>query len=407
MRIVVVNNFYPPRVGGSAHLSDALARGYAARGHEVLVVTAAYQDAPAEEWRDGVRVVRFPAFTLPESRLAVSFDISFATRPSLRRRLAALLDDFAPDVIHQHGQFMDLTWATGAYARRRGIPVLLSVHTRLENPAATYRHAFRFLDALLVAPRLRRFRPTLVVMDSYMQDYIDQRYRNGHSGLVAIPVGVDPGWVRAGDAARGRELVGVEEGTPIIASIGHVIPVRDRVMLVDALPAILERHPDAVVAVAGRVYYDLFLQRAEELGVSHAIRALGAVPKSDVPHLLAAATVECHEQGIGLGTATLESMAAGVPVVAWGRIDNFPGIPMTDGVEIFMSEPGDVPGLASRINRALDDPATTRQVGVAAKAIVDQHFDLERVLDKHLEVLAGLVADPLTPSSPTQGETLA
>lgn len=36
MRIVVVNNFYPPRVGGSSHLSDALARGYAARGHEVL-----------------------------------------------------------------------------------------------------------------------------------------------------------------------------------------------------------------------------------------------------------------------------------------------------------------------------------------------------------------------------------
>ena len=80
MRIVVVNNFYPPRVGGSAHLSDALARSYAARGHEVLVVTAAYQDAPAEEERDGVRVVRLPAYTLPESRLAVSFDLSFATR---------------------------------------------------------------------------------------------------------------------------------------------------------------------------------------------------------------------------------------------------------------------------------------------------------------------------------------
>lgn len=138
MRIVVVNNFYPPRVGGSSHLSDALARGYAARGHEVLVVTAAYQDAPAEEWRDGVRVLRFPAFTLPESRLAVSFDISFATRLGLRRRLARVLDDFRPDAIHQHGQFMDLTWATGSYARRRKIPTLLSIHTRLENPAAKY-----------------------------------------------------------------------------------------------------------------------------------------------------------------------------------------------------------------------------------------------------------------------------
>ncbi|GAA1508917.1 glycosyltransferase family 4 protein [Nocardioides humi] len=395
MRIVVVNNFFPPRVGGSAHLSDALARGYARRGHEVLVVTAAYQDAPAEEERDGIRIVRFPAVTLPESRLAVSFDLSFATRPSLRRRLAALLDDFRPDVIHQHGQFMDLTWSTGAYARRRGIPVLLSIHTRLENPVARYRHAFRLLDATLVAPRLRRTRPSLVVMDSYMQDYIDERYRRGWRDLVPIPVGVDPDWVRAGEAARGRELIGVDEDTPVILSVGHVIPLRSRIGLVEALPAILERHPDAVLAVVGRVYYDVFLQRAQELGVAHAVRSLGAVPKSDIPHLLAAARVESHEQGLGLGTATLESMAAGVPVVAWGRIDNFPGIPMVDGEDIYMCEVGDVPGLASRIIRALDDPEATREVGARARAVVDEHFAIERVLDRHLEVLEDLVAAPV------------
>jgi glycosyltransferase involved in cell wall biosynthesis len=392
LRIVVVNNFYPPRVGGSSHLSDALARGYAARGHEVLVVTAAYQDAPAEEVRDGVRVVRFPAVTMPESRLAVSFDLSFATRPSLRRRLAQLLDDFAPDVIHQHGQFMDLTWSTGAYARRRGIPILLSVHTRLENPAASYRHAFRFLDASLVAPKLRMNKPGIVVMDSYMQDYIHDRYRGGWSRLEAIPVGVDPAWVRAGSAERGRELMGVGPEVPVILSVGHVIPLRDRLGLVEAMPAVLRRHPDAQLVVVGRVYYDLFQKRAEELGISHAVRSLGAMPKADIPHLLAAATVESHEQGEGLGTATLESMAAGVPVVAWGRIDNFPGIPMIDGADIFMCDPGDVTGLAERINVALDDPEATKVVGANARAIVDEHFALDRVLDKHLAVLEDMSA---------------
>jgi glycosyltransferase involved in cell wall biosynthesis len=391
VRIVVVNNFYPPRVGGSSHLSDALARGYAARGHDVLVVTAAYEDAPAEEWRDGVRVVRFPAVMLPESGLAVSFDISFATRPGLRRRLAALLDDFRPDVIHQHGQFMDLTWATGSYARRRGIPTLLSVHTRLENPVAKYHSIFRALDAALVAPRLRRYKPGIVVMDTYMQEYIHERYRGGWSRLEAIPVGVDPAWVRSGSADRGRELIGVDAGVPVILSVGHVIPLRDRIGLVEALPSVLESHPDAVLAVAGRVYYDKFLSRAEELGVAHAVRALGAVPKRDIPHLLAAASVESHEQGFGLGTATLESMAAGVPVVAWGRIDNFPEIPMVDGADIFICDTGDVAGLAERLVIALDDPEATRVVGANARAIVDEHFALERVLDRHLDVLAALV----------------
>ena len=67
MRIAVVNSFFPPRVGGSAHLSEALARGYAARGHQVLVLTASYEDAPEREERDGLRIVRLPSATVPWS----------------------------------------------------------------------------------------------------------------------------------------------------------------------------------------------------------------------------------------------------------------------------------------------------------------------------------------------------
>lgn len=390
MRIVVVNNFFPPRVGGSSHLSDALARGYAARGHEVLVVTAAYGQAPAQEQRDGIRIVRFPAAMLPETRFAVSFDLSFASRPSLPRDLARLLDDFRPDVIHQHGQFMDLTWATGAYARRRGIPVLLSVHTRLENPAALYRHAFRTLDATLVAPRLRRYRPRIVVMDAHMRDYITARYRGGYRELVPIPVGVDPVWVRGGDAAVGRELAGVGDA-PILLSVGHVIPLRDRVGLVEALPAVLARHPDARLVVAGRVYYDVFLRRATELGVAYAVRPLGAVPKASIPHLLAAATLESHEQGDGMGTATLEAMAAGVPIVGWGRLDNFPGVPLHDGGEVLLTDRGDVVGLAQRLLRVLDDPVEAQAMGARGRALIDAHFTLDRVLDAHLATFSELL----------------
>jgi len=391
VRIAVVNNFYPPRVGGSSHLSDALARGYAARGHDVLVVTAAFADAPAVQERDGLRIERLPAVMLPETRLAVSFDLSFASRPSLRGRLERLLGGFRPDVLHQHGQFMDLTWATAAYARRHGVPALLSVHTRLENPAASYRHAFRGLDATVVAPRLRRYRPRIVVMDAHMRDYITTRYAGGFRDLVAIPVGVDPSWVRGGDPARGRELLGVGDA-PVILSVGHVIPLRDRVGLVEALPAVLARYPRARLVVAGKVYYDLFLRRAEQLGVGHAVRTLGAVPKDAIPHLLAAADLEAHEQGDGLGTATLEAMAAGVPVVGWGRLDNFPGVPLTDGSDVLLTHRGDVRGLAERLVRVLDDPGEARETGRRGARLVEEHFTLDRVLDAHLSTLGELVA---------------
>ncbi|SCE71084.1 Glycosyltransferase involved in cell wall bisynthesis [Micromonospora coriariae] len=391
MRIAVVNNFFPPRAGGSSHLSESLARGYAAAGHEVLVLTAAYQDAPAVEERDGLRIVRLPAFMLPETRLAVSFDISFTSRPSVLRRVRTLLDDFRPDVIHQHGQFFDLTWATALYARKRRVPALLSIHTRLENPQARYAKVFRALDATMVKPFMRRAKPRLVVMDVLMQEYIESRYRGAHSGLVPIPVGVDPDWVVGGNGQRVRDRHELGNA-PVILSVGHVIPLRDRVALVEALPEVLAAVPDAKLLICGQVYYHHFAERARALGVEHAIIAAGKVPKSEIPDYLAAATVESHEQGLGLGTATLEAMAAGVPVVAPARADNFPGIALRDGDNVLLCEPGDVQGLAKRLVAALTEPGVAKQIGVNGQALIRERFSLERVLHRHLEVLTEMAA---------------
>jgi glycosyltransferase involved in cell wall biosynthesis len=394
VRIAVVNNFYPPRVGGSAHLSDALARGYAARGHDVLVLTAAYRDAPAEEHRDGLRVVRLPAWTIPQTRLSPAFDISFASRPSLPRRLGALLDGFAPQVLHQHGQFFDLTWATGWWARRRGVPALLSVHTRLENPSARYAHLLRLLDVTLVRPALARYRPRMVVMDARMDAYIRRRYGRAHSGLHAIPVGVDPAAITGGDGARIRARHGLGDA-PVILSLGHVIPLRDRLDLVEAMPKVLAERPTAVLLVVGQVYDDRFLRRAAELGVTHAVRSIGEVPRHEVADHLAAATVECHESGWGLGTASLEAMGAGVPVVAPVEAGNFPGIDLTGRVLLVpgrraVDARGDA--LASVISAALADPGATRDVARAGADLVRRHFTMDSVLDRHLAVLRGLVA---------------
>ncbi len=391
MRILVVNNFYPPRVGGSAHLSDALARGYARQGHDVLVLTAAFGGAPAvEQCAPNMRIVRLPAAAIPHTRLAVSFDIAFTMRPSLRRRIAELLDGFRPDVIHQHGQFFDLTWATAAYARRHHIPVLLSVHTRLENPKARYHSVFRWIDAFIVAPILRRYRPRVVVMDVQMDKYIRSRYRRGFSELEYIPVGVDLPRVSEGDASSVRKTHGFGDA-PLIVSLGHVIPLRDRVALVEAMPKVLSEYPDARLVVVGRVYYDLFLRRARELGVESAVTLVGAVAKAEVPGYLAAATVEVHDlQGYGMGTATLESMAAGVPVIVAVSPDNFPGIDLESGKNCVLVPVGDVEAIADALIRLLGDAAARSQIGQNGRQLVHEHFDLDVVLERHLRVLEAM-----------------
>lgn len=395
MRIAVVNNFFPPRVGGSAHLSHSLAAGYAAAGHDVVVITATYQDAPPYEERDGLRIFRLQAVPMPATRLAVSFDMAFTLRPSLPRRLAEILDPFRPDVIHQHGQFFDLTWASGLYARRRNIPTLLSVHTRLESPTPSYARIFRNLDRFVVAPVLRRYRPTFVVMDVHMDAYIRERYRRAIGGMVDIPVGVHLDGLTGGDAERVRAKHNLGPDVPVVVSLGHVIQLRDRVTLVEALPALRERHPDAKVLIVGNVYYPLYETRAQELGVADMLISVGAVPRTEVKDYLAAAAVECHDlDGYGLGTASLEAMGAGVPVVAAVRPDNFGGITLRDRVDCWLVGERRPDEVSLALAEVLDDPARAARVGAAGRELVTRNFTMDSVLGRHLDVLAELAGQP-------------
>jgi glycosyltransferase involved in cell wall biosynthesis len=389
MRIVVVNNFYPPRMGGSALLSDNLARGYARAGHEVLVITASYQDNPShEQLEPRLRVVRLPSLALPEVRLSVSFDLAFTMRPSLKRRITRLLDDFEPDVIHQHGQFFDLTWATALYARKHDIPVLLTVHTRLENPNAAYGAVFRFLDAAVVLPILRWYRPRIEVLDVQMDEYIKSRYRRAGTEFAYGTVGLEIEHMVGGDPHVMRERHGLGNA-PMIVSLGHVIPLRDRVTLIEALPKVLAEFPDARLVVLGQVYYDQFQRRAVELGIDHAVLSVGAVPNTEVAHYLAAADIETHDlQGYGIGISTLESMAAGVPVVAAVRADHFQGVDLADAC--MLVPVGDADALAEALIALLRDPELRTRVGSAGRTMVGEQFAMGAVVEHHLSILADM-----------------
>lgn len=391
MRIALVNNFFPPRASGSAHLTEGLARKLADLGEEILVVTAAFEGARHDEERDGYRVIRLPSWSVPKSRLTMRFDVNFAFSPRNHRRMAAALDEFAPDVIHQHGQFFDLTFMSSAYAARRRTPTVLSIHTRLEHTSTLHDLVLRLGDRTLVRYFVARSAPDVVIMDRLMHDYVVSRYGIPEDRLAPIPVGVEPARFDR-DGAVVRERLGLGR-RPIVLSLGHVIPVRDRLALVEAMPHLLARQPDAAVVVVGIVYDDRFLRRAEELGVTDHLVLTGGVPKDEVPDYLAAADVEAHDlQGYGLGTASLEMMAAGVPVVASVRDDNFVGFRLRSWEDLVLVPPGDPRALGEALARLIEDPELAAHVRAGQRRLIDEHFSLDAVTRQHRELYARVLA---------------
>src|SRR5450631_2944356 len=171
-------------------MSDALARQVAAAGHDVLVLAAAYRDAPAEEARDGIRVVRLSSFALT-SKIAFNYDIPITASPRNVRRVFRLLDEFDPDVVHQHGQFFDLTWMSSIWARRRRVPTVLTVHTRFQSPFPIHAAAMRVADSLVVRPFVRLGHPFVVPVDVFVHDYVRARFGIRSDRIIDIPVGVE------------------------------------------------------------------------------------------------------------------------------------------------------------------------------------------------------------------------
>ncbi|WP_020668888.1 glycosyltransferase family 4 protein [Amycolatopsis nigrescens] len=396
MRIVVVNNFFPPRVGGSAHMSASLAEQYTAAGHEVLAVTAAYGDAPAEEEHGGYRIVRLPAMKMPQLGLSIDFDMTFASvRPGNWRKLFKLLDEFKPDAIHLHGQFFDLTWMAGWYARKRKIPTLLTIHTLLISEKKLYGAVFRMLDAMLVRPVLSLFKPHYVILDKQGVDYCVHRYATSDENSEYFPIAVDTGQFEKPLTKDVRAENEIGDG-PLIVSLGHIIPLRDRLPLVNAMPAILEKHPDVKVVVVGRVYHDEFIKRAEELGVRDRFIVKGAVPKADVPSYYAAADLVTHDLNGGCGTASLEAMLSGTATIASTTLDNYPGIELRNGENILLVPPDDPAAVAKAVIELLDDPVQRAVIAKRQSAMVRDNFGLDVVADEHLRTFEKLIAN--TPS---------
>jgi glycosyltransferase involved in cell wall biosynthesis len=149
--------------------------------------------------------------------------------------------------------------------------------------------------------------------------------------------------------------------------------------LVEAWALVAPHHPDWVLKVFGSGPLEKELRaQVAALGLTESFLLMG--PTADMERELRRASVYAlssrHE---GLPMVLAEAMACGVPCVAF---DCAPGIReiVTDGLDGLVVPPGDVPALAAGLRRLMEDEATRRRFGAAARTSV-RRFDLEGVLD--------------------------
>jgi len=159
----------------------------------------------------------------------------------------------------------------------------------------------------------------------------------------------------------------------VIAAVAVQRPGKGLDRLIAALPAIRQRHPDAILLLVGDGPERPALETmAANLGLSRYVRFAGV--RHDVPRLLTAAAVfVLPSLTEALPTALAEAMAAGVPVIG-SAVGGIPEM-IQDGVTGILVPPGDVDALAAAVADVLDQPARVGELVRAARRLVETRFD--------------------------------
>ncbi|MBQ0913713.1 glycosyltransferase [Streptomyces sp. RM99] len=304
LRIVRLANFVAPASGGLRTALRELGKGYRAAGHHPVLVVPG-ERADDRETEQG-RVITLPGPLLPGTGgYRVLTD---------KRRVAALLEDLAPDRLEVSDR-TTLRW-TGKWARRARVPAVMVSHETADGVLRTWglpeRTARRTADALNIRTA-HTYARVVCTTEFAEREFV----RVGARNVVRAPLGVDltgrhprlrdPG-LRAG-YARGDE-------TLLVMCSRLSVEKRPGTAL-DALAALRRRGARPVLVVAGDGPLRARLeQRAREQGLP--VTFLGHVADRGLLAALQASADVCLAPGPAetFGLAALEAMACGTPVVA-------------------------------------------------------------------------------------------
>lgn len=220
----------------------------------------------------------------------------------------------------------------------------------------------------------------VIVLSNTWKEWLQTISKNQHIVAIYNPVML-PAW--HGARPPGAET-GAASGQHLLV-LGRLGKLKGSYDLLQAVARIAPQFPDLVLDMGGDGELEQVASRARELGIERHVRLLGWVRGADKDrHLQAARIYLLPSYNEGLPMSVLEAMAAGLPVIT----TPVGGIPeaVSDGVEGFLVQPGDVAQLAERLTQLLHDDALARQMGLAARHKIEQTFSAEAILP-HIEAL--------------------
>ncbi len=392
MRVLIINDHYPPEGGGAAQVVKNLAGGFSKSGNDVLVLTTHDGDTLEEIFVSNVGRVRFLPIRYP-LRLRSYLSLWNSKTTSYLRRA---LKEFKPDMVLVHNIHSYFSYRALKILKQFGVPVVLTLHdvmtiaygkawSREKICDAPWR--ITWFDNLKKARK--QFNPFRSFFIRHYLKFPDRIFcvsealrnvlaENGIRTDGVIHNGIDMMDAVCSDVAVRAFVVKHRlEHKKTIVFGGRLTSAKGGRELIDATRHFLKRS-NALIAVVGDGP-ELTKLRAmvEQRGIQDEVRFLGKLD-NDAMHLLYSVAYCVAVPSISFDsfpTMNLEAMLHKKPIVATCFGGSKEAV--VDGETGYIVNPYDISALGSAVEKLLLSPELVRAMGEAGYRRLEDGFTIE------------------------------
>jgi len=363
MKIVLVSDWYYPKIGGVASHMHNLALKLKERGHEVAIVTNNWKTGKESELAEkGIDLIKIPGVISP----VLDINLSYGLKSS--EELNEFLCDF--DVIHSHHAFTPLALKAAKAGRIMNKATLLTTHS------ISFAHDSRLWEALGLTISLfmsyLKYPHRIIAVSKAARAFVEH--------FTDAPVSIIPNGV---DDKRFTPLRNKEELKSELGIEGKVVLYVSRMayrkgphVLLNAFSKI----EGATLVMVGNGEMLPFLKlQAKFLGIDDKVVFMGYVEDNKLPELFGIADVFVLPSvtAEAFGIVVLEAMAAGVPVVATS-VGGIPEIVKENEAGLLVP-PGNELVLRDAIQKLLADQELREWYGSNGRRAVEEKYSWDKV----------------------------
>lgn len=310
-------------------------------------------------------------------------------------KLARLLKEIQPDVLHTHMPHADLFGPiAGRLARGRLARTALILSTR-HNDDAFRSSRWYSASAFLF---MRMVDHVIAISDAVKKNVIlcdhlpESKVTTIHYGFAS------ESFVSRRRPQEVRQECGVQEEAPLAGIVARLAEQKNHQVLLAAWQQVISRLPEARLLIVGDgPLRSELTKQVDAYGIRDSVIFLGwRNDIADLLHALDLFVLSSKHEGFGL--VLLEAMAAQKPIVAT-RVSAIPEV-VQDGETGLLVSPtdladdgADATALAKAIHQLLADPERAKKMGQAGHKRLKSQFTVERMADKTYNLYLKLLTE--------------